>query len=34
MVIEHANLIIKKDLINDFVQTIYHVFAILSSSEG
>jgi heme-degrading monooxygenase HmoA len=34
MVIEHAMLIIKEELVEEFVQTINEAFPILSSSEG
>ncbi|MDQ0272891.1 antibiotic biosynthesis monooxygenase family protein [Cytobacillus purgationiresistens] len=34
MVIEHAMLIIKEELVEEFIPTINEVFPILSSSEG
>jgi heme-degrading monooxygenase HmoA len=34
MVIEHAMLVIKEELVEEFVQTINEAFPILSSSEG
>lgn len=34
MVIEHAMLTIKEELIEEFIQTINEVFSILSSSKG
>ncbi|MGE6256412.1 antibiotic biosynthesis monooxygenase family protein [Heyndrickxia sporothermodurans] len=34
MVVEHAMLIIKEELVEEFIQTINEAFPILSSSEG
>ncbi|ALC85531.1 hypothetical protein AM499_06645 [Bacillus sp. FJAT-22090] len=34
MVVEHAMLIIKKELVEEFIKTINEAFPILSSSEG
>lgn len=34
MVVEHAMLIIKEELVEEFIRTINEAFPILSSSEG